>query len=337
MSPAGRPPSWRWAEGTAPPSPSAAARTLRRAAHRRGLGGRRRWVERAPERVARRGGAGRHAQVPGRPGRRGLGPGRGLRAPLRGGGAGRARPGQPDPGRADRGHRRPGVRRAGGGRAAGGRRRRAAGHRRAGGAQGRVGHGQVAGQVAVSAAGNIETVSLVPADAPAAARWPSSGSRRRTRSSSAPGRSSPACWPRPLSQGIAEAVARCRGQRVYVCNLRPQQPETAGFDVAAHLDALARHGVPVDVVLCDTSLGMPLGSGSHRPGDVPLTADESSGPQSWQTGAGTLQSAGIAPERKLVPDGGAGRYQWVRPDRTELPPCRPGHRAPMWRWWASTT
>ena len=36
--------------------------------------------------------------------------------------------------------------------------------------------------------------------------------------------------------GIADAVARSRGQRVYVCNLRPQQPETAGFDVAAHLD-----------------------------------------------------------------------------------------------------
>ena len=28
--------------------------------------------------------------------------------------------------------------------------------------------------------------------------------------------------------GIAEAVARSRAQRVYVCNLRPQLPETAG-------------------------------------------------------------------------------------------------------------
>jgi len=37
---------------------------------------------------------------------------------------------------------------------------------------------------------------------------------------------------------------------VYVCNLRPQLPETAGYDVAAHVDALRAHGLDVDVVLC---------------------------------------------------------------------------------------
>jgi hypothetical protein len=39
---------------------------------------------------------------------------------------------------------------------------------------------------------------------------------------------------------------------VYVCNLRPQVPETEGFDVAAHLAALADHGVHPDVVLCQS-------------------------------------------------------------------------------------
>jgi uncharacterized cofD-like protein len=47
------------------------------------------------------------------------------------------------------------------------------------------------------------------------------------------------------------------GGVVFVCNLRPSK-ETVGFDVAAHLDALSRHGVRPDVILADTS-GMELG------------------------------------------------------------------------------
>ena len=34
-----------------------------------------------------------------------------------------------------------------------------------------------------------------------------------------------------------------------MCNLREQVPETAGYDVAAHVDALLAHGVVPDVVL----------------------------------------------------------------------------------------
>jgi hypothetical protein len=66
-------------------------------------------------------------------------------------------------------------------------------------------------------------------------------------------------------------VARSSGQRVYVCNLRPQHPETAGFDVATHLEALSRHNVSVDVILCDTSQGMPLGNLGISALDIPLT------------------------------------------------------------------
>lgn len=36
---------------------------------------------------------------------------------------------------------------------------------------------------------------------------------------------------------------------VYVCNLRPQPPETAGFTPADHLRAVLSHGVPVDVMI----------------------------------------------------------------------------------------
>ena len=62
-----------------------------------------------------------------------------------------------------------------------------------------------------------------------------------------------------LPTGICEALRRTDAQRVFVCNLRPQVPETAGYDVEDHLAALERHGVEVDIVLCDTSAGMALG------------------------------------------------------------------------------
>jgi len=50
---------------------------------------------------------------------------------------------------------------------------------------------------------------------------------------------------------LREALQRRTGGRVYVCNLRPQLPETAGFSAADHLRALAAHRVPVDVMLVD--------------------------------------------------------------------------------------
>jgi 2-phospho-L-lactate transferase/gluconeogenesis factor (CofD/UPF0052 family) len=53
---------------------------------------------------------------------------------------------------------------------------------------------------------------------------------------------------------------------VYVCNLRPQVPETDGYDVADHVAALAAHGLDVDVVLCHPG-AMPLG-------DLAVTAVE---------------------------------------------------------------
>jgi 2-phospho-L-lactate transferase/gluconeogenesis factor (CofD/UPF0052 family) len=73
--------------------------------------------------------------------------------------------------------------------------------------------------------------------------------------------------------GIAEAVAQSDAQVVYVCNLRPQVPETEGYDVAAHVTALARHNVTVDVVVCDTIQGMGIGATDVAVRDVPLTGE----------------------------------------------------------------
>jgi uncharacterized cofD-like protein len=130
--------------------------------------------------------------------------------------------------------------------------------------------GQVAGQVAVSRAGNIQTVSLVPGDA----QPPELVIERILAADQiviGPGSLFTSVLAAAAVSEIAHALARSPGQRVYVCNLRPQPPETAGFDVAAHLDALSRHNVSVDVVLCDTSQGMPLGDLGISALDMPLT------------------------------------------------------------------
>jgi uncharacterized cofD-like protein len=63
--------------------------------------------------------------------------------------------------------------------------------------------------------------------------------------------------------GIAKAVTAAAARRVYVCNLREQIPETAGYDVGRHVAALIAHGVMPDVVLADTAQ-MPLGEVPER-------------------------------------------------------------------------
>jgi 2-phospho-L-lactate transferase/gluconeogenesis factor (CofD/UPF0052 family) len=49
--------------------------------------------------------------------------------------------------------------------------------------------------------------------------------------------------------GITQALAGTRALKVYVANLHPETPETEGFTLQDHIDALERHGVNVDLVL----------------------------------------------------------------------------------------
>ena len=49
--------------------------------------------------------------------------------------------------------------------------------------------------------------------------------------------------------GIRRALAEAKGQIVYVCNLRPQLPETANFTAADHLRSVLDHGVPVGAMV----------------------------------------------------------------------------------------
>jgi uncharacterized cofD-like protein len=72
---------------------------------------------------------------------------------------------------------------------------------------------------------------------------------------------------------IREALESATGaRRVYVCNLRPQQPETAGFGIEDHVRAVLAHGITPDTVV--TSTGSTPGPATGSILGVPLvTAD----------------------------------------------------------------
>jgi uncharacterized cofD-like protein len=132
--------------------------------------------------------------------------------------------------------------------------------------------GTVAGQVAVMGTGDIHTVSLVPEDAQA----PPLALERIAAADQiviGPGSLYTSVLAAVAVKGIAEAVASSEAQVVYACNLRPQIPETEGYDVTAHVAALARHDVEVDLVLCDTAPGMEIGTTDVAVHDVPLTGE----------------------------------------------------------------
>ncbi len=132
------------------------------------------------------------------------------------------------------------------------------------------GQGTVAGQVAVMGTGGIRTVSLVPEDALA----PPLALERIAAADQVligPGSLFTSVLAAAAVKGVAEAVRSAKAQVVYVCNLRPQIPETEGYDVAAHVAALARHDVAVDTVVCDTIQGMAIGEMDVPVLNVPLT------------------------------------------------------------------
>ena len=53
--------------------------------------------------------------------------------------------------------------------------------------------------------------------------------------------------------GITQALAGTKGRKIYVANLHPETPETAGFTLQDHVDALLRHAIVPDAVLVDVA------------------------------------------------------------------------------------
>lgn len=110
---------------------------------------------------------------------------------------------------------------------------------------------EVLGQVAVSeTGGSITCVSIVPPDAPV----PDAALAAIAEADQVilgPGSLYTSVLAVAAVPGIRAALEARSSGRVYVCNLRPQPPETAGFDEADHLKAVLDHGVPVDVMVAE--------------------------------------------------------------------------------------
>ena len=121
-----------------------------------------------------------------------------------------------------------------------------------------VGDGEVLGQVHVKNTDQpITAVSLVPPDA-APPEEAVEAIRAADQVVIGPGSLYTSVLAVLAVPALRDAVAARRDGRVYVCNLRPQFPETAGFDAAAHVEALRAHGVVPDTVVHDPA-AMPAG------------------------------------------------------------------------------
>lgn len=115
----------------------------------------------------------------------------------------------------------------------------------------------VRGQVEVMATAGLEQVSLEPADpsTPPAALEAVAGADLVVLG---PGSLFTSVLAALAAPDLAAAVERTAALVVSVCNLREQPPETAGYDVGRHVEALSRHGIEPDVVLADLA-GLALG------------------------------------------------------------------------------
>lgn len=116
---------------------------------------------------------------------------------------------------------------------------------------------EVLGQVAVSeTAGVINSVSIVPPDA-AVPDEALEAIADADQVVLGPGSLYTSVLAVAAVPGIRAALEARPSGRVFVCNLRPQPPETAGFGEVEHLAAVLGHGVPVDVMVCGASHGHP--------------------------------------------------------------------------------
>ncbi len=119
---------------------------------------------------------------------------------------------------------------------------------------------EVQGQVRIQEQGGIMALDVLPPDAEA----PKAAAEALAKADQiviGPGSLYTSLLAALVVPGIRAALSASSvplRQRVYVANLREQVPETMGYDVAAHVRALSRHGVAVGTVVAD-SRALPLG------------------------------------------------------------------------------
>lgn len=117
---------------------------------------------------------------------------------------------------------------------------------------GRAAAGAVSGQAAITRATGIDFVELVPPN-PEPPAQVLEAVEQAQQVILGPGSLYTSVLAALAVPKLCEAIANCSAKVVYVANLRQQIPETQGYDVAQHVEALVAHGVEPDVVLCDTS------------------------------------------------------------------------------------
>ena len=118
--------------------------------------------------------------------------------------------------------------------------------------------GTTHGQVAISEGGVIAELAVLPESAPAPAEAVEA-ILAADQVVIGPGSLYTSVLAAAIVPEIRQAIKDTTAQRVYVCNLRPQIPETQGFSAADHLQALRRHGIEIDVALYDETGGLALG------------------------------------------------------------------------------
>ena len=82
--------------------------------------------------------------------------------------------------------------------------------------------------------------------------------------------------PNLLVDGVAEAIARADGLKIYICNIMTQEGETEGYTAADHLHALVTHGAPGMVDICLTNsapVERELVEKYQEEGAVPMVVD----------------------------------------------------------------
>jgi uncharacterized cofD-like protein len=115
---------------------------------------------------------------------------------------------------------------------------------------------EVEGQSLIARATDIERVWVLPADVRASEDAIAAIAEADV-IILGPGSLYTSLLPSLLLPEVREAVVASSALRVYVCNVATQRGETAGYDLADHLEALVRHTVPgiIDVVLANNQFG----------------------------------------------------------------------------------
>ena len=123
--------------------------------------------------------------------------------------------------------------------------------------------GEVEGQLAVSLHGRINRVAIVPPDAPAT---PDAVAAVEAADQIVlgPGSLYTSVLAALAVRDLGAAVGKAKDKVVYVANLRPQEPETSGYDVDAHVAALRAHGIEPGSVIAPEGMADKSGS-AHDP------------------------------------------------------------------------